>query len=517
MRERGTPNLPKELREIKERYLEIFDNIDYMPTYEEIGGMLGISGNEVRLEISILGLTRVYRSIPYLIKLRSRLPIYKEYYFNVENSIGLFGLSKMLNITEKSVMDDIRYLTDYYGYKKSKANYMHSKNKEEIICISERAKGRKELYDIFIESVGYIPYLKDFVNHFNYSASEIKEDLDYLGYKTISCKDYGALKRKERLSKKLDFYKKYYFEAETPLSQLEMAKMQGVSATTVATDLFYIRQYFGLSLKDIVFEKKAIEQEKKDKEKEYNKNLREFVKENYFKSLYYMRGDDICKELGIDRRELHNIRNYILRTEDVFVRARYWDAKAIRYIGVPFDMRLLSYQMYNKAEGPIKDLRTLADSLRLPYEVVFSDFKSEVVIKEFGEIEIPELRVNTCPPEEVRLSMYEKSFMDGYVFTSVKKFASYLGLSEYIVLKDFRKYELKKKYKEKYLSMEVPKKKVRTSAFEQRKKFYLENFFNSKSSMTIIQLSDRLNIPIKEVRKDIEKIIKQNLSENLNK
>ena len=252
MVERGKRNLSNELKEKKEKYLDIFDSIDYIPSFEEIGRILNISEEIVLRDIKELGLIRAYRLIPYYIKLRERLPIYNEFYFEAKNSIPLREIAKQLGISENQAYKDVHYLQNKLGIRKQRGNCASviSINKKSgkvytFKSIEHRAHLRRPIYDFFIKEKGYVPYYIDFEREFGISAKEVKSDFEILGYKPITYVECEISKRKEKLLGRLEFYKKYYIDAEFPLTMEEMGKKIGVTKQTVSRDLKYIKEYFG--------------------------------------------------------------------------------------------------------------------------------------------------------------------------------------------------------------------------------------------------------------------------------
>lgn len=253
MVERGRRNLSKELQEKKEKYLDIFDSIDYVPTFDEIGKILNKSEEEVLKDIKELGIIRAYRTIPYYIKLRERLPIYNKLYFDIKNSIPVREIAIHLGISENQVYKDVHYLQNKLGIRKQRGNCISvtSINKKSgkvtnFKSIEIRAHLRRPMYDYFIKEKGYVPFYIDFEKEFGISAKEVKSDFEILGYKPITYVEDAINKRKEKLLGRLEFYKKYYINADFPLTMEEMGKKLGVTKQTVSRDLQYIREYFGV-------------------------------------------------------------------------------------------------------------------------------------------------------------------------------------------------------------------------------------------------------------------------------
>jgi DNA-binding Lrp family transcriptional regulator len=253
MIERGRRNLTKELQEKKEKYLDIFDSIDYVPTFDEIGKILNKSEEEVLKDIKELGIIRAYRLIPYYIKLRERLSIYNEFYFDAKNSIPLREIAKQLGISENQAYKDVHYLQNKLGIRKQRGNCASviSINKKSgkvytFKSIEHRAHLRRPIYDLFIKEKGYVPYYIDFEREFGISAKEVKSDFEILGYKPITYVEDAINKRKEKLLGRLEFYKKYYIDAEIPLTMEELGRKLGVTKQTVSRDLQYIKEYFGV-------------------------------------------------------------------------------------------------------------------------------------------------------------------------------------------------------------------------------------------------------------------------------
>lgn len=253
MIERGRRNLSKELQEKKEKYLDIFDSIDYVPTFDEIGKILNKSEEEVLKDIKELGIIRAYRTIPYYIKLRERLPIYNKFYFDKTKSIPVREIAIHLGISENQVYKDIHYLQNKLGIRKQRGNCVSvtSKNKKSgkvtnFKNIEIRAHLRRPMYDYFIKEKGYVPFYLDFEKEFGISAKEVKSDFEILGYKPITYVEDSINKRKEKLLGRLEFYKKYYIDAEIPLTMEELGRKLGVTKQTVSRDLQYIKEYFGV-------------------------------------------------------------------------------------------------------------------------------------------------------------------------------------------------------------------------------------------------------------------------------
>lgn len=253
MIERGRRNLTKELQEKKEKYLDIFDSIDYVPTFDEIGKILNKSEEEVLKDIKELGIIRAYRTIPYYIKLRERLPIYNKFYFDKTKSIPVREIAIHLGISENQVYKDIHYLQNKLGIRKQRGNCVSviSINKKSgkvtnFKSIEIRAHLRRPMYDYFIKEKGYVPFYIDFEKEFGISANEVKSDFEILGYKPITYVEDAINKRKEKLLGRLEFYKKYYIDAEIPLTMEELGRKLGVTKQTVSRDLQYIKEYFGV-------------------------------------------------------------------------------------------------------------------------------------------------------------------------------------------------------------------------------------------------------------------------------
>jgi transcriptional antiterminator len=181
------------------------------------------------------------------------LSIYNEFYFDAKNSIPLREIAKQLGISENQAYKDVHYLQNKLGIRKQRGNCASviSINKKSgkvytFKSIEHRAHLRRPIYDLFIKEKGYVPYYIDFEREFGISAKEVKSDFEILGYKPITYVEDAINKRKEKLLGRLEFYKKYYIDAEIPLTMEELGRKLGVTKQTVSRDLQYIKEYFGV-------------------------------------------------------------------------------------------------------------------------------------------------------------------------------------------------------------------------------------------------------------------------------
>lgn len=510
----GKRGLNKEEKGKKDSYCYYFDNIDHFPTYEEISKYFGISVKQVEMDISYFGLKHYYHKLPIYIAIRKRKPIYEEKYFNTDTPLSVFELCDLLHIDEKTFLSDLRYLREKYGLKKnsilSKDNQSltrkeieRAKNRNNLylaaidsfngeidynriskriyIPVKEVRKDlkilgivtdsiknnhqffevRKENYEKYFKEKGYKPYKKVVSKELGYSFETVREDFIKMGITDLDLQNDNYNKQnQEKALSHLDEYKKYYFESETVISLKELGKLLGLSKPTVIKEIKILKELFGEEI-----DKKAVDrrvkQEKLELEKQLKieelknkkveeERLRDFVRENYFKSLYYMRGKQICEILNITKRKLNTIRGYILLNEDVFKRSHYWNKNLSKYVDVPFDIRVLSYREYQTKEGKIIDLKKLADDLRLERTVVYSDFLTKEVIDEFGNIDIPNEISHNFIYDRIskkdRLSMYKYYFENNDIYISYNHLSDILNISPNTIANDFREFNLHEVY-----------------------------------------------------------------------
>ena len=392
---------------------------------------------------------------------------------------------------------------------------------------------RKRNYENYFKELGYKPYKSVVSECFGYSMKIVSEDFEKMGItnQELSRENYRVEIEKTAISR-LDDYKKYYFETDKNRNMCEVAKKMGLSRPTVLRDITYLKELYGEQIDkvkcDVIAEKekKAEElrnrQEIREKEKLEREKLNNYVIENYFTSLYYIRGEKLCENLGITKRELNNIRDYILRTNNkVFVRARYWNSVTLKYDNVPLDIKILSYKKYIenvKELHTISDLKEMALFLRLSIDEVFSDFKLEIVQNEVCVIDVSDNAIksvvtrNSDIKREERLDVYKNYFKENKIFTSFKDLSFVLGYHSTTISKDFREFDLYNilnlekvnKGKKQILSEdEIQKRKERASQVKLERLNKYEDYFNRNGCVdTLTVLSEIVGINLKIVSAD---------------
>ena len=407
---------------------------------------------------------------------------------------------------------------------------LFDENKEEL---PEYFEKRRINYENYFNELGYKPYKSVVSEYFGYSMKTVSEDFDRMGItnKDLSRENYRIEIEKTAISR-LEDYKKYYFEADKNRNMSEVAKNMGLSRPTVLRDITYLKELYGEEIDkvkcDVIAEKEKKEKELRnrqkirEKEKLEREKLTNYVIENYFTSLYYIRGEKLCENLGITKRELNNIRDYILRTNNtVFVRARYWNSVTFKYDNVPLDIKILSYKKYIenvKKLHTISDLKEMALYLRLSIDEVFSDFKLEIVQNEVCVIDVSDNTIksvvtrNSIIKREERLEVYKNYFKENKIFTSFKDLSFVLGYHPTTISKDFREFDLYNilnlekvnKGKRQILSEdEIQKRKERASQVKLERLNKYEDYFNRNGCVqTLTVLSEIVGIDLKIVSAD---------------
>lgn len=392
---------------------------------------------------------------------------------------------------------------------------------------------RKRNYENYFKELGYKPYKSVVSECFGYSMKIVSEDFEKMGItnQELSRENYRVEIEKTAISR-LDDYKKYYFETDKNRNMCEVAKKMGLSRPTVLRDITYLKELYGEQIDkvkcDVIAEKekKAEElrnrQEIREKEKLEREKLNNYVIENYFTSLYYIRGEKLCENLGITKRELNNIRDYILRTNNtVFVRARYWNSVTLKYDNVPLDIKILSYKKYIenvKELHTISDLKEMALFLRLSIDEVFSDFKLEIVQNEVCVIDVSDNAIKSVVTRnyevkrEERFELYKEYFKENKIFTSYNEVAIALGIHRSTVSKDFKTFDLynlfnlEKVNKRGYIKLsdeEILRRKERADLLKLERVKGYENYFNENGFVTSLRvLSQELGYNYRKVYED---------------
>lgn len=109
-------NLKKEeLQERKEKYIEILSNATYRLSSREIAEKVFICHNQVLKDLRKFGLYEMWLSLENDGALKRREALYKEYYFDAKYKPTCRELGEKLGLSHNQVAIDLRVLKAKYG------------------------------------------------------------------------------------------------------------------------------------------------------------------------------------------------------------------------------------------------------------------------------------------------------------------------------------------------------------------------------------------------------------------
>lgn len=393
----------------KEKYFEIFNNIDHKPTTRELATMMGVSANQVSRDIRELNLTDLWQSINIITPAMNREALYKKYFFDAEVKMSTRELAKLVGVSHNSVARDLRELEEKYGY-----GTLDNRTRGEI-----NFQGRIPLYEKYISDSHCDIPLHIIAKELNIPISKIRADFRKLGVSFISFNEFEHTKFIKSVESHISLYKEHYFHTYFPKSHKEIAEMLRMTLGRVRYELKFLKENseeYGIDLSYTLDNK-------------IEKRKQEYV--DLFNKLGYI---PFC----------HNTAKFLSFNRNlVSADYRRFGFKANEKKIVPNEVkygaalkRLPFYRIYQNS-GNLWTQNELADRFGISVTNISKDLK---VLREVFGIQIETVNDKRIKYPE-RFSLYTDYFKN-HTFESTKKLSEDLNLNHNTVISDFDRYDL---------------------------------------------------------------------------